>query len=97
MNVLEALAANAPLKDGAYVAVVANLKPKLIVDADRGYEAIRFTIKVVEGADKGAWPRSSFSSGLPIFKRPASGMISACWISGGWRSASSTLPLPGPT
>ena len=52
-NVLDTLAANAPLKDGAYVAVVANLKPKLIADADRGYEALRFTIKVVEGADKG--------------------------------------------
>ena len=52
-NVLDTLAANAPLKDGAYIAVVANLKPKLIVDDDRGYEALRFTIKVVEGADKG--------------------------------------------
>ena len=41
------------MKDGAYIAVVATLKPKLIEDADRGYEAIRFTIKVVEGADKG--------------------------------------------
>jgi hypothetical protein len=52
-NVLDALAANAPLKDGAYIAGVANLKPKLVEDADRGYEALRFTIKVVEGADKG--------------------------------------------
>ena len=33
--------------------MVANLKPKLIVDDERGYEALRFTIKVVEGADKG--------------------------------------------
>ena len=52
-NVLDTLAANAPLKDGAYIAVVASLKPKLIVDDDRGYTALRFTIKVVEGDDKG--------------------------------------------
>jgi hypothetical protein len=53
MNVLDTLAANAPLKDGAYVAVVADLKPKLIVDAERGYETLRFTIRVVEGDSKG--------------------------------------------
>jgi hypothetical protein len=39
MNVLDTLAANAPLKDGAYVAVVADLK--------------RFTNRVVEGDSKG--------------------------------------------
>jgi hypothetical protein len=50
-NVLDTLAANAPLKDGAYIAVVADLKPKLIVE--RGYEALRFTIRVVEGDSKG--------------------------------------------
>ena len=53
LNVLDTLAANAPLKDGAYIAVVANLKPKVIVDDERGYEVLRFTIKVLEGADKG--------------------------------------------
>jgi hypothetical protein len=53
MNVLDTLAANAPLKDGAYIAVVADLKPKLIADAERGYEALRFTIRVVEGDSKG--------------------------------------------
>jgi hypothetical protein len=51
MNVLETLAANAPLKDGAYIAVVADFKPKLI--EERGYEALRFTIRVVEGDSKG--------------------------------------------
>jgi hypothetical protein len=53
MNVLDTLAANAPLKDGAYVAIVSDLKPKLIADAERGYEALRFTIRVVEGDSKG--------------------------------------------
>jgi hypothetical protein len=52
-NVLDTLAANAPLKDGAYIAVVAGLKPKLIVDDERGYEALRFTLKIVEGVHKG--------------------------------------------
>jgi hypothetical protein len=31
-NVLDALAARALLKDGAYIAVVADLKPKLLKD-----------------------------------------------------------------
>jgi hypothetical protein len=52
-NVLDTLAANAPLKDGAYIAVIAGLKPKLIVDDHRGRTVIRFTLKVVEGPDKG--------------------------------------------
>ena len=53
MNVLDTLAANAPLQDGAYIAVVANLKPKLLEDPRYGRETIRFTLKIVEGANKG--------------------------------------------
>jgi len=53
MNVLDTLAAKALLKDGAYVAVVADFKPKLLEDPKYGREAIRFTLKVVEGPDKG--------------------------------------------
>jgi hypothetical protein len=52
-NVLDALAAKALLKDGTYVAVVADFKPKLLEDRKYGREAIRFTLKIVEGADKG--------------------------------------------
>jgi hypothetical protein len=52
MNVLDTLAANVPLKDGAYIAVVV-LKPKLLEDREYGREVIRFTIKVVEGSHKG--------------------------------------------
>jgi hypothetical protein len=52
-NVLDTLAANVPLRDGAYIAVVANLKPKLIEDDERGREAIRFTLKIAEGPHKG--------------------------------------------
>jgi hypothetical protein len=51
-NVLDTLAANVPLKDGAYIAVVV-LKPKLLEDRKYGREAVRFTIKVVEGVHKG--------------------------------------------
>ena len=53
MNVLDTLAAKALLKDGAYVAMVADFKPKLLEDRKYGREAIRFTLKIVEGADKG--------------------------------------------
>jgi hypothetical protein len=53
MNVLDTLTAKALLKDGAYVAMVADFKPKLLEDRKYGREAIRFTLKIVEGADKG--------------------------------------------
>jgi hypothetical protein len=51
-NVLDTLAARVPLADGAYVAVV-DLKPKLLVDSERGREALRFTLRVAEGDAKG--------------------------------------------
>jgi hypothetical protein len=53
MNVLDMLAAKVLLKDGAYIAVVADFKPKLLEDSKYGREAIRFTLKIAEGADKG--------------------------------------------
>jgi hypothetical protein len=52
-NVLDTLAVDASLKDGAYIAVVANIKPKLIADDERGRAAIRLTFKIVEGPDRG--------------------------------------------
>jgi hypothetical protein len=53
VNVLDTLAAKALLKDGAYIAVVADLKPKLLEDPRYDREAIRFTLKIVEGASRG--------------------------------------------
>jgi hypothetical protein len=52
-NVLDTFATKVLLKDGAYVAVVADLKPKLLEDRKYGREALRFTLKIVEGASKG--------------------------------------------
>ena len=52
-NVLDTLAAKVLLKDGAYIAVVADFKPKLLEDHKYGREAIRFTLKIVEGDSKG--------------------------------------------
>ena len=69
MNVLDTLTAKALLKDGAYVAVVADFKPKLLEDPKYGREAIRFTLKVVEGPDKGRLATVELLIGAPELQK----------------------------
>ena len=70
--VLDALAANVPLKDGAYIAVVLSLSRSCLRTGSTVVRPSASRSRLSKAPVKAAWPRSSFSSGAPSFSRLAS-------------------------